>query len=423
MEPVTVTQTYDRTWSPDLEAVHADAMDCLDVNLATLADHHHGAGTHLSLGADLAWRPREDGAGLPTVETTLDEHLSRAGDLLGLRVAARFPDLTAGSLAELAGMADPLYVTGDAYAMPWLPYAGRRHMEHSFLLRRGRTDFLVLDAYHNDTPWGSHRPAVWQVPAPALAAMLAAGAAGLHLVPGDPPALDAAALRAAQPAAARAAAGRIPEYVGRLRDHPDRVRVMARVTLDVWLLARARRLHAAWLAADPHVPPGVVDAARTHATAWAGLASQSYVAQRRVERGSAEPPAVLQTLERLLRDDVVFAARLADGAPAGAAPAEGVPAPGPGAGGLSARVRDAVVCALCEMFGTRPAMVTAEDNLRTVPGFSSFGLVGAIERAERQLGVELDPDDLTADNLGDLATLCAIFERAARSAPTGTGTR
>lgn len=399
----TVAQSRDRIWSPVLETVRAAAMDCLDANLALLADHHHGPGTHLVLGSSTGWDLRKDGDGLPTVETTLDDHLTRAQRLLGLTIARRWDDLDAGTLTDLTAAADPLYVVADAYTMPWLPYRGQRHMEHSFLLRPERGRFVVVDAYHNDTPWGPHRPSVWRISAEVLAEAVARGATAAEIVAGEPPRPDRAGLRAAQVAAVRRAVEQLPAYLDGLRGEPDRLRALERVTLDVWLLARARLLHAEWLADDPDVPAEVVDGARAHAKAWQTLASQTYVAQRRVARGSAEPPAVLASLEYLLTEDVAVAEAVAartshvDLDPPASAP----------------DVRAAVVEALGAAFEVDAEVVRSAPDLRAVPGFSSFALVAAIERAEERLGVELDPDDLTPENLGDLDGLCRIFARAA----------
>lgn len=395
----TVAQSRDRVWSPVLETVRAAALDCLDANLALLADHHHGPGTHLVLGASTGWELRKDGDGLPTVETTLDDHLARAQRLLGLTVAGRWDGLDAGTLTELADAVEPLYVVADAYTMPWLPYHGQRHMEHSFLLRPERGRFVVIDAYHNDTPWGPHRPSVWRIPAEVLAEAVAGGATAAEIVAGEPPRPDRAALRAAQPAAARRSVAQLPAYLDGLRGEPDRLRALERVTLDVWLLTRARLLHAEWLADDPEVPAEVVDGVRAHAKAWQTLASQTYVAQRRVARGSAEPPTVLASLERLLTEDVAVA--------------EAVAGPAAGAAAGAPDVRTAVVEALGAAFGVDAEAVGSAGDLRAVPGFSSFALVAAIERAEERLRVELDPDDLTPENLGDLDRLCQIFARAA----------
>lgn len=402
----TLAQSRDRIWSPVLETVRAEAMDCLDTNLALLADHHHGPGTHLVLGSSTSWDLRKDSDGLPTVETTLDDHLTRAQRLLGLTVARRWDGIDVDALIDLAATVDPLYVVADAYTMPWLPYHGQRHMEHSFLLRPDRGGFVVIDAYHNDTPWGPHRPSVWRISAQVLAEAIAGGATAAEIVAGEPPRPDRGMLRVAQAAAVRRSAQQVPAYLDGLRGEPDRLRALERVTLDVWLLTRARLLHAEWLAVDPDIPADTVDGARAHAKAWQTLASQTYVAQRRVARGSAEPPTVLASLEHLLNQDIAVAETVAP-----PAAATGSRAPG-----SAPDVRTAVVEALGAAFEVHVDVVTSAQELRAVPGFSSFSLVAAIERAEERLQVELDPDDLTPENLGDLDRLCQIFARAANRA-------
>jgi hypothetical protein len=139
---------------------HAERLDCLQANIALLADRYHGAATHLRLGAVLRFAPRPlaEGPlkGPLTVEPTLDQQLSDAADLLGLAVTDR---RRASPGAGLAATEDPICAVADAYHLPWVRYHGTKHVEHSFLAEQdGDGGVVISDAYHNDTQRGQARP-------------------------------------------------------------------------------------------------------------------------------------------------------------------------------------------------------------------------------------------------------------------------
>ena len=171
------------------------------------------------------------------------------------------------------------------------------------------------------------------------------------------------------------------------------------LVLDVWLLGRSRLLHAEWLATVPGVPDAQLGAAQGQAREWGRLAAQSYLGLRRVQRGDALPPSVLERLRQLLAGDVERARRLA----ARMAGTAGVPA------GIHAAVGDAVRTVL-RLDG---AEVLTGQAFRTLPNFNSFRLVDIIERVETGLGVRLDAEDLTLDALHDVDALARLFARVA----------
>jgi len=358
-----VAETYDRLWSPLLETVRADALDCVQANLAVLADRHGGEGAHLALGAPL----RFDVEPGPRVAASLSYRLAEAHEQLGLRVANRWEGVDGSRLRALADGADPLYVIADAYDLAWTPYAGRRHTEHTFLLSTSDT---VVDAYHDETPWGPCRPGVWRLSTAELDA-LPATATALRFTtepvaePPDVLTANARAMTGAVPAA-------IDAYLA--ADHGEDL------VLDIWLLGRSRLLHAAWLARHDRPSPEV-DA---QAQAWLTLASKSYVAARRSPDG-APTAAVLADVGRLLHEDVAVATRLA--------------------------ARAAVLAAIQEVLRTDESTVRAATGLRDLPNYNSFGLVEIIERAETRLAVVLGDEDLTPEALRDIDSLCATFAR------------
>ena len=364
-----LAETYDRLWSPVLATVRADALDCVQANLAVVADRHGGAGTHLALGAPLRFDTEPGPDGAPRVAASVPYRLAAAAELLGLRVARRWDGVGGDRLRALVAETGPLYVLADAYHLAWTPYAGRRHTEHTFILS---TPDTVVDAYHDETPWGSCRPGVWRVSPADLAAVPPTATALLLVtepVAGTPDVLTANA---------RAMADAVPDIDAYLQaDRADG----ADVVLDIWLLGRARLLHGAWLARHDRPSPEV----EAHAQAWLTLAARSFVAWRRSRTG-ALPAVVRDDLGRLLHEDVAIAGRLA----------------------ARHAVRAAVVAAIQDVL---PAGETVAGALRDLPGYNSFRLVEIIEKAEQRLGVTLDEEDLTPQALRDVDSLCAAFTR------------
>ncbi|MET9254018.1 hypothetical protein [Streptomyces sp. NPDC003717] len=366
--------------------LHAELLDCLQVNLAWLARSEHGV-SPLALGARLEFAPREDAPGaLPTVEPATGTHVQHTAAALGLLVTSRV------TLPPSTGTppADPgtVYVVADAFHLPWVPYHGHAHMDHSFLLGRdaaGRA--VVRDGYHNDTPYGPARPGTWTLTEAELAAALPDGARAFRVAPAGPP-RDATAVVPATPAAVEA-------YVRAYREHPDREAALARLTLETWLLARARRLHAAHRAAAGIPAPG----AEEHVASWGKLAEQTFLAHRRVQRGRPEPAGPLGRLAELLHADTrVFAAPDAGGGDDGA-------------------LRTVVAEEAAAVLRVTAAELLAGRPLTEVPGFGSFRMVDIVERVEERLRVEFDADDLVPENLHDLDGLCRIAARAHRETP------
>ncbi|MEU7477850.1 acyl carrier protein [Lentzea sp. NPDC042327] len=239
----------------DFSGLRAELMDCLQVNLAILADLRHGPGSHVALGAEL------------TGESTLDRRLDEASRLLGLQVVKRHDDAVLRDRAT-----DELqYAVADAFDLSWVPYAGHQHMEHSFLFRDDGDACEVVDGYHNGTQWGNARPGVWRVSWDELPR-----ATVVELAFGELPAPRA-----------------ISPFVSTV-DVEATCADVEQMVLDIWLLARSRGLHAVWLDSA---------AFEEHVREWNVLAAHSYVAMRRVLRGGALVPSVAAELTRLLARD------------------------------------------------------------------------------------------------------------------------
>lgn len=361
-----VTPTYDRIWTPVLETVRADALDCVQANLAAVADRLGGAGAHLALGAPLRFET-EPGAG--RVAASLDHRLAAADDLLGLRVEQRWEGVDGPKLRALVAEHGPLHVVADAFQLQWIPLFGRQHTDHTFILAAPNT---VVDAYHDDTAWGECRPGVWRVADAELDACVPSAtvlrlAAGPVTSPEDVLRANAHSLAAAGPA--------IEEYLAAPSD----------LVLDIWLLGRSRLLHTAWLERQG-LPAGEMAA---QARAWLTLASTSYVVLRRSTGGP--PASVLDEMRELLHEDAAIAARLAGGG-----------------------IRAALVDVVGEVLRIEERSGVAGAVLRDLPNYNSLRLVEIVERAEVRLGVRLDDTDLTPQALRDVDSLCAAFERRVR---------
>lgn len=370
-------QTYDRLWSPVLETVRADALDCIQANLAVLADHAHGPGAHLELGATLAFDVEPGPNGGPRVARSVPYRLAAAHDLLGLRVVDRWDDVDGARLRALAVDAGPLLVVADAYGLAWTPYAGRQHVEHTFVLPAPDT---VVDGYHDETPWGAQRPGVWRVAPAQLDAMVASATALSFAVE---PVASVPSVLAANARAMLAAGPAIDTYLSASRAGSELV-------LDIWLLGRSRLLHAAWLARHGEPATDMAEQAQ----AWLALAARAYVAVRR-----DTATGVLDEVRRLLREDAVIASRLAATRHRTAPDREAV--------------RNAVLAAIREVLRIDDNAIRSAATLRQLPGYNSFRLVDIVEHVEIRLDVAFDDRYLTAQALVDVDSLCTAFAQLA----------
>ncbi|MGP3683700.1 acyl carrier protein [Streptomyces sp. IBSNAI002] len=365
-----------------LGSVHAELLDCIQVNLAVLADHHHGPDTHLRLGSALRWHTRPGAHGLPTVDPSLDHRIAEAEQLLGLKASSRTRLTGAGLRDTVRTRGTTHYVVADAHAMPWLPYHGRRHMDHSFLLAAGPEGFHVADGYRTETPWGHAVPGHWEFGAGDLA-----GIGTAEVIAWAPTLLDATAPRPAYDG------GDPDAYLAAYAGHPDRAAALEQLASETWLLARARGLHARWRA-RLSLP---VDT--EHLRRWDLVVEQSYLAHRRVARGRTEPPGVLDRLAAALAAD---------------ATAFAVPAPQAAA---DPALREAVAGIAASVLGAPRQRLLEGAEFTDFQTFSSFRLVELIERVERDLDVELDADELIPENLRRVDDLCQIAIRPRAAAP------
>ncbi|MGW4213740.1 acyl carrier protein [Lentzea sp. NPDC004789] len=348
-----------------LSGIHAEAMDCLQVNLAVLADTAHGPGTHLRLGATTCFAPKWMDP--PTVSSTVDERLGEAESLLGLVVTERHHD-TDRLLADRRTH----YVVADAYTLPWTPYFRQRHMDHSFLVAAGADEVVVTDAYHNDTSWGAARPAVLTLRRDELRAILADQRVTCLLVRPGP-------LPSAVPDPVPADPEVVRRYVAAYRELPDRAEAWDRLTLETWLLARQHLLHA--------VATGAPEAADP----WRRLAQQAFVGGRRLAAGRAEPVELFTTLEELLLGrERAQSTRQST---------------------VDRALRDQVVATLANVLRLPREVVSGSARLADLPQFNSFRLVDVLGRLEATTGVVVPGTELTAETLTSVESLTALLAR------------
>ncbi|MGW7545597.1 acyl carrier protein [Streptomyces sp. NPDC054770] len=374
--------------------VRAEALDCLQANLAVLADREHGPGTHLRLGARLDFSPAAGAGPLPTVEPTPDAQLARAQELLGLAVTERAQGVPGGEAARAGAT---LYVIADAYHLPWVPYHGHKHVEHSFLIEPAGDDLAVVDAYHNDTQWGPARPVRRLVTRDRLAQVLDGLPQGVETVRLDRRPLPPAPEPVCVPAGEAAITGYLDAYA----EHGDRVAALERFTLETWLLARSRHLHAAYAAERRGTPGSPTPRVREHLERWDGVVEHAYLAFRRVARGRAEPSGVLARAGEALR---------ADGEVFGAGP---VPAVG---ARTDPALRAGVRATVASVLGIAEHLLD-DGELTRFPEFGSLRMVEIVERLEQCFGVEFAPEHLVPERLYRIDDLCALV-RASPPAAT-----
>jgi hypothetical protein len=392
-------------WPLIVGGLRADALDCIQTTLSLIADYHYGGSAHLALGArgGLSVMPSPLGC---RVRPSVADRLAAARELLGLCVTAGWPGVTGPDLCALAADHGPIMVVADAYDLPWLPYHGHEHMEHSFLMAtHGRERVLVVDAYHNDTAWGPARPGQWEMPAASLGASLAGGTEAMTVAAASRPPLDPAVVLAGNADRLARRAPAEARYLAETRACLGTVAGAAALVLDVWLMARAWLLHAAWLTSQGL--DGAASAVDARARDWQALATHSYIAMRRVHRGQPADSNLAERLAELMAGDRVVAKQIAQ------------PSQAP-ADDEADSVRTMLVDLLCQTLAVDAGTVRGARELRELPGFNSFRLVDLIEQAESRLGVRLAPSSISATSLGDLDALCGIF---ADASSVGLGVR
>lgn len=315
-------------WQAAMARADTDLLDCLAVNVAVLLAAQGAADVRTPFAARWRFDPAPGGADPlrhPAAEQHLDADLR---DLAGQRLTWHPAGDTEGQLPAWASACDGgqgVLVTADAFGLPWLPYAGHQHMEHSFIVTAiGRDELVIADGYTNATEWGRAEPLTASIPTAEITALLAGGGRWAVLVPvarpgtGSPPetSLHAVVRHNAEEIIAAHEAGRYDMF---LSDAAASVAAgeLEALSVHTWLLARSRRLHARWLADQG---AGLLPEAATEqftgtvAAAWARAAELGYIGLRRARAGRAIPPSVTEAVQQACSAEISLARTLRNGA-------------------------------------------------------------------------------------------------------------
>ena len=297
-----------------LGRVDSADLDCVCDNVALLLAHAGVADVRTPFALDWRFDLVEGRGGRPRLDlppASLPELLAeRTGFTLEWRPVGALEEAVA-EWREALDRGEPVLVVGDAFDLPWVPYHGRKHLDHGFVVE-GVEDGVthVVDAYDNVTQWGRAEPLATTVPVADLAAALEDGSWTLLVRVGDAAPLDLGE-RLADNAAAIVAAEADGSYRRFVEAHrePDEP-TLDNLTLQTWLLARNRSLHARWLADQEELGDLPERFESEVVAAWRRAAETAYMALRRVSAGRQPPPAALHAAEAAVAAEPALAAEL-----------------------------------------------------------------------------------------------------------------
>lgn len=209
------------------------------------------------------------------------------------------------TLGALLAAGQPALVFGNSWFIPWQPYFGRAAQEHSFVVDGISADgrrVHIADAHENRTEWGEARPTSGELPALALPVILEtqsehAGTLFLLERMGEAPQPDVRALLLAnaQQVAQAQERGRFRAFADRYAQQAGEMQAARRFELALWLVARARALHALWLRDlagqwPQLLPPAYPERYEQEVVLpWRRAREQAYLLQRRLARGRPAP--------------------------------------------------------------------------------------------------------------------------------------
>lgn len=210
-------------------------------------------------------------------------------------------------LGALLAAGQPALLFGNAFFIPWQPYFGRASQEHSFVVDGISADgrrVHIADAHENRTEWGEARPVSGELPAPALPVILDtqsehAGTLFLLERVGEAPEPDVRALLLAnaQQVAQAQERGRFRAFADQYARRSGEMEAARRFDLALWLVARARGLHALWLRDLAQRWPQLLPPAYPEryeqgvVLPWRRAREQAYLLLRRLARGRPAPGA------------------------------------------------------------------------------------------------------------------------------------
>jgi hypothetical protein len=311
------------------DCVDSAYLDCLNDNLAVLLLHVGVADVRTPFACQWYFDvDLESPERMITVERVPAEALIRqqTGCVLDWHEFER--DRCTATCESFVRGNQPVLIFGDAYFMPWLPYFGREHMEHTFIVDGVSADQRLLhlvDAYANKTEWGEATPIETYLPAMALERIVQAldtARSGSFLIVGQaeqPAALDLPALlrrNAAQILVQLRDKARLSHYSQYYASNVTDVAAIKQFVLDCWLIARSRALHGLWLADVARDQPELLDSTFVEAFAqdvvapWQRVSEFAYILFRRVSQGRAAPDACFRMVEQTIQPNEVRVAEV-----------------------------------------------------------------------------------------------------------------
>jgi Butirosin biosynthesis protein H, N-terminal len=293
-------------------------LDCISDDLALLLAARGVEDVQAVFGQDWRFDLRQERGSLPRPALPPADQ----GELLGQRTGwqprwrrATSPRRDAQDWRDELSAGNAVVVVGDAYHLPWLPYAGHEHMAHGFVIEglswdNGAMVAHIVDPYDNITQWGHAQPLTTRQDLDSLGPGLADGRWAV-LVAADqaPPADPGQQVTANAAAIAQAAeSGAYQRFIdAHQRSGIDEMRNLA---LATWLLARNRALHACWLAALPawQAPDSLAERFGAEISAgWRRATEMCYIASRRLLSGHAAPPAAIRSVQQVAAAEVSLA--------------------------------------------------------------------------------------------------------------------
>jgi hypothetical protein len=304
-------------------------LDCLNDNLAVLLDHLgvHDRRTPFACQWYFDFDPADPAHG-PILESLSVEDLIREQTGCTLQKGQLERGRAVEQCRAFVECGQPVLVFGDAYLMPWLPYFGREHMEHSFIVDGISADHKLLhivDAYTNRTEWGMAAPTETCLPALALEPITQDldaprhGSFWIMQQTATSTTADIGALLKRNAEQMRVQArpdGPLAVFCQHYADAITDVPAVKAFTLACWLVARARAYHQLWLSDVARAQPDLLDQhfvdlfAHDVVQPWQRVSEFAYIVFRRVSQGRTPPDTCFQMLAQTVRPQEEHAATL-----------------------------------------------------------------------------------------------------------------
>ena len=290
-------------------------MDCVEDNLALLLLHLGQRDVRTPFACQ--WHFFFDEAqSLPVLSR--DSLQRRIEEQTGCRVCQKELDIARSSdvLSAFLENGQPILVFGDAFFVPWLPYFGQDHHEHSFIIDGMSEDkqFVhIVDAYENTTAWGKALPVACELPTAALSVIFNLESEHaktiLWLEPtGEAPGLNTRnmLLENVRHIITSHQQGQLPHFAHYYRSLMPDVESAQKLEIALWLISRARALHGLWLRdiASQHpvlLPDSYADCYEQQiALPWKRVCEQAYLLMQRIRRGRSAPEGCFHLIENTL---------------------------------------------------------------------------------------------------------------------------